>query len=167
MEAQISCQTHLVSVGTEAEVLHGLTGVLGSTEEEGVGTGGSAESKLVQGQSLTTSLLNASASGGGEAESSDRELGNVQEAVVIGNGADDDDGLALLGLADVRDGTRERNRGAVNSRHKETTENSLVEVGLGTAYHSSQISLLDPPKSAPYANENRERGRESIRARKR
>jgi hypothetical protein len=128
-------------VGTEAEVLHGLTGVLGSTEEEGVGTGRSTESKLVQGQSLTTSLLNASTSSGGEAEGSDRELGNIQQAVVIGNSADDDDGLALVGLANVRDGTRKRNRGTVNSRHKETTENSLVEVGLGTAYHSSQISL--------------------------
>jgi hypothetical protein len=57
-------------VGTEAEVLHGLTGVLRATEEEGVGTGGSAESKLIQSQGLTASLLNASASGGSETEGS-------------------------------------------------------------------------------------------------
>lgn len=126
---------------TKAEVLHGLTGVLGSTQEESVGTGRSTESKLVESQSLTTGLLNASASGSGETEGSDRQLGDGQKAVVISDSADNDDGLALLRLADVGDGARKGNRGAVDSRHKETTEDGLVEVGLGAAYHASHISL--------------------------
>jgi hypothetical protein len=128
-------------VGTEAEVLHGLTGVLRAAEEKGVGTGRSTESKLIQSQGLTTGLLNASASGSGETEGSNRQLGDVQKAVVIGDGTDNDDGLALVGLADVGDGAGERNRGAVNSGHEQATKNGLVEVGLGAACYASNISL--------------------------
>jgi hypothetical protein len=56
-------------------MLDGLTGVLGATEEEGVGTSWGAESDLVDGEGLTTGLLNASTGRGSEAESSDGELG--------------------------------------------------------------------------------------------
>jgi hypothetical protein len=108
----------LVRVGTEAKVLESLTGVLGSTEEEGVGSGGGAGSNLVNGEALTTSLLDASASGGGEAESRNRDLGELEHAVVVSDGTDlslvsessecgvwepyDDNGLALvvLGVGD-------------------------------------------------------------------
>lgn len=127
---------------TEAEVLHSLAGVLGATEEESVGTGGGAESKLVQSEGLTTGLLNAGASGSGETEGSNRQLGDVQQAVVISDGTDHDNSLALVGLADVGNGAGQGNRGAVNSGHEQATENGLVEVGLGTAYYASEISLM-------------------------
>jgi hypothetical protein len=78
----------LVGVGTEAEVLDGLTRVLGSAEKDGVGTSGGAGGDLVDGEALTTSLLNARASRGGEAHSGDRELGQLKETVVVGDGAD-------------------------------------------------------------------------------
>lgn len=125
-------------MGTEAEVLHGLTGVLGATEEQGVGTGRGTQSKLIQGEGLTTSLLDAGTGSGGEAQSSDGQLGNVQEAVVIGDGADNDHGLALLRLVDVRGDAGERNRGAVDARHEEAAENGLVEVGLRAACKRSR-----------------------------
>jgi hypothetical protein len=69
----------LVLVGTEAEVLDGLTGVLGATEENGVGTGRGPQSNLVNGEGLTTSSLDAGTGRGGEAESSDgqRRLSSV------------------------------------------------------------------------------------------
>ena len=123
-----------MAVGAEAEVLHGLTSVLGSTEEESVGTGGGTESQLVEGQDLTTSLLNAGSGSRGEAQGSHGQLGDGQEAVVIGDGSDHDDGLALVGLGHVRGDARERNRGTVDPRHKETTQNDLVEVRLRAAY---------------------------------
>lgn len=88
----------LVGVGTEAEVLDGLAGVLGSTEEQSVGTSGETGGNLVDGESLTTSLLDAGAGRGGEAQGSDGELGELEEAVVVGDGADNDNGLALVGL---------------------------------------------------------------------
>ena len=78
----------LARVGTEAEVLESLTGVLGSTEEEGVGSGGGAGSNLVDGEALTTSLLDAGTRGGSEAESRNGELGELEHAVVVSNGAD-------------------------------------------------------------------------------
>lgn len=78
----------LARVGTEAEVLESLTGVLGSTEEEGVGTSGGASGNLVDGEGLTTSLLNARASGGSEAESRNGELGELEHAVVVSDGTD-------------------------------------------------------------------------------
>jgi len=78
----------LVRVGAHAEVLDSLTGVLGSTEEEGVGSGGEAGSDLVDGEGLAAGLQDACAGGRGEAERSDGELGEVEETVVIGDGAD-------------------------------------------------------------------------------
>lgn len=160
--------TNLVGVGTEAEVLHGLAGVLGTTEEQGVGTGRGAEGKLIQSQGLTTGLLNAGASGSGETESGNRQLGNVQQAVVIGDGTDHDNGLALLSLANVGNSAGQGNRGAVDSGHEQATEDGLVEVGLGTAYgcirnqpHEILIKILQDTEKTPLflhfcaANENR------------
>lgn len=126
----------------KAEVLHSLTGVLGTTEKQGVGTGGGTQSKLVHGENLATSLLNASASSGGNTQSSDGELGDDQEAVVIGDGTNNNDGLALVRLVDVGSDARDRNRGAVDARHEEAAENSLVEVGLRAAYRKSLISFF-------------------------
>lgn len=133
--------THLVRVRAETEVLNSLTGVLGATEEQGVGTGRGTQSKLVQGEGLTTGLLDTGTSGSGEAQGSNGQLGDVQETVVVGDGADDNDGLALLGLGDVGSDARERDGGTVDARHEETAENSLVEVGLGTAW-KEQVSLF-------------------------
>lgn len=121
-----------MAVRAHAEVLDGLPGVLGATEEERVGTGRGTQSELVQSQGFTTSLLDSGSGGRGEAESSNRQLGNGQEAVVIGDSADNDNSLALLGIADIRDDLGEGDRGTVDSRHEQAAQNNLVEVGLGT-----------------------------------
>lgn len=128
-------------VRTEAEVLDSLPGVLRATEEQGVGTGGSAQSELVQSQDLTAGFLDAGTSGGSEPQSGDRQLRDGQEAVVIRHGADHNDGLALLRLVDVRGDTRKRNRGTVDARHEEAAENSLVEVRLRAACQGTRISF--------------------------
>lgn len=117
-------------MGSKAKVLHGLSRVLGSTEEKSVGSGGRPKSQLIQGQCLTTGLLDPSPSSSSEAKSSDGQLGHCQEAVVIGDRSDNDDSLSLVRLSDVRDDTRERNRRAVDPRHKQTTEHDFVEVGV-------------------------------------
>jgi hypothetical protein len=162
----------LGGVGTEAEMLEGLTGVLGSTEEDGVGSGGETGGNLVDGEALTTSLLDAGAGGGGEAHSRNGELGDLKHAVVVGDGADlilispcisycfrgsyNDNGLALVGLRGVLVGSGRDNLGqrdgcgvlvnlfsvlrvfgrltrAVHLGHHETSEDDLVEGGIGTA----------------------------------
>lgn len=125
-------------VGTEAEVLDGLTGVLGATEEEGVGTGRGAHGQLIDGQGLTTSGDNAGAGSVGVAEGSDRELGELKETVVVSDGADQDNGLALVSLAGVLVGSSgndlgERHGRAVDLAHVQTAEDSGVELAVGTA----------------------------------
>lgn len=122
----------LVLVGTHAEVLDGLTGVLGAAEEEGVGTGGEAGSDLVDGEDLTAGLLDAGTGGGSEAESRNGELGELKETVVVGDGANDDNGLALVGLRGVlvgsgRDDLGQRDRYPVVSI-------LLVRGKLGSSY---------------------------------
>lgn len=63
----------------ETEMLDSLTSVLGATEEESVGAGRGPGGNLINGENLTTGLLDASTGGGGEAESGDRELGEIYE----------------------------------------------------------------------------------------
>jgi len=75
-------------VGSEAKVLDSLTGVLGTPEEESVGSSGEAGSDLVDGEGLAASLKNACAGRGSEAESSDGELGELEETVVVRDGSD-------------------------------------------------------------------------------
>lgn len=117
-------------VGTHAEVLEGLTGVLGSAEEEGVATGGGAEGELVEGDGLAAGSGDASAGGGGEAQGSDGQLGDGQETVVVSDGSDDDDGALVL-LVQVADNAGDGDGRAVDARHEETAQDDLVEVGVG------------------------------------
>jgi hypothetical protein len=107
----------LVGVGTHAEMLDGLTGVLGSTEEEGVGSSGEAGGDLIHGEALAAGLLDAGTGRGGEAHGRDGELGELEETVVVSDGSDlilltiapcvcmlmpyNDDGLALVCLGGV------------------------------------------------------------------
>ena len=133
-------------VGTEAEVLDGLTGVLGATEEEGVGTGRGAHGQLIDGQGLTTSGDNAGAGSVGVAEGGNRELGELKETVVVSDGADQDDGLALVSLSGVLVGSSgndlgERHGRAVDLAHHQATEDSGVELAVGTAFAQKMSAL--------------------------
>jgi len=124
-------------VRTETEVLECLAGVLGTSQEDGVGTSWRALRKLVECEALTTSGGNASAGGGGESEGSDRKLGNLDETVVIGHSSDDDNGLALLLLAGVLvccggNNAGDRDGRPIDLAHKETAEDSCIELGVGT-----------------------------------
>jgi hypothetical protein len=122
-----------VLVGTEAEVLDGLTGVLGTTEDQGVASGRSTESKLIQGDGLTTSGEEASTSGGGESQGSDGHLGALEQAVVIGDGADDDDSSLLTLLVNVGNNSGQRDGRSVDLGRKQTSKDDLVERRVGSA----------------------------------
>lgn len=133
-------------VGTEAEVLDGLTGILGATEEEGVGTGRGAHGQLIDGQGLTAGSDNAGTGGVGVAQGGNRQLGELQETVVVGDGADQDDGLALVSLAGVLVGSGgndlgERHGGAVDLAHHQAAEDSGVELAVGTAFAQKMSAL--------------------------
>lgn len=132
-------------VGTEAEVLESLSGVLGATQEQGVASGRSTESKLVQGQDLTTGSQDTGAGGSGEAESSNAELGDGQETVVVSDGTDDHNGLVVRLLGSVGNNSRDGNGRSVDAGHKEAAQDDLVEGRVGTAYEkiSSAPALRD------------------------
>lgn len=123
-----------MAVRTEAEVLDSLTGVLGTTEDQGVASGGGTESKLVQGDGLTTGSEDAGTGGSGESQSSDSHLGALEQTVVIGDGTDNNDGSLLSLLVDVGDNAGQGDGRSVDLGRKQTSENNLVERGIGSAY---------------------------------
>lgn len=120
-------------VGTKAEVLDGLTSVLGAAQQQSVGTSGLLEGQLVEGLGGATSGQDAGAGGGGEAQGSDVHLGDLEQAVVVGDGTDDDDG-ALVILGEVGVDARQGDGRAVHAGHEQTAQDDLVEAGVGAAF---------------------------------
>ena len=136
----------LPTVRPEAEMLNSLACVLGTPQQQRVSTGGRLQRELIDGEALAAGGLDPGAGGRGEAERGDRELGHGEEAVVIGDGADDDDRLALVRLARVLvrgdgDDARDRHGGAVHARHEEAAEDDFVEVRVGTALREKNGTL--------------------------
>jgi len=121
-----------VLVWAKAEVLNSLSGVLGSSEEKGVASGWGSQGQLIDGQSLTTGSKDAGTGGGSEAESSNTDLGDLQETVVIGDGTNNDN-CSLLLLAGVRNNSGDGDWWSVDAGHKQAAEDDLVEGGFGTA----------------------------------
>lgn len=118
-------------------MLDRLASVLGTTEEESSGSSGLAKGELIESEALSTGGLNASAGSAGEAEGSDRELGDLKETDVVGDGGDGDNGRSGLelrvGLGDLASDARDGKRGAVDARHIQAAEDDLVELGLSAA----------------------------------
>lgn len=121
-------------VGAEAEVLNSLTGVLGAAEQQGVAAGRGAESQLVEGQCLTTGGKNAGTGGGGKSQSGDGNLGDREEAVVVGDGTNNNDDLALILLRDLALDARKGDGGSVDAGHEKAAKDDLVEVRVRSAY---------------------------------
>lgn len=125
--------SHLVAVGSEAEVLDSFTSVLGATEEESVGSSRCPKCELIQSQSLTPSLLNPGSRSSGESQRGHREFGNGEKTIVISNGSNHNNGLALVGIGDIGNESRKGDGRAVDSRHKKAAQHNFVEVGLRAA----------------------------------
>ena len=119
----------LVLVGAHAEVLHSLTGVALATEEDGVRAGGRAESELVEGQSLAASLENALLGRLGEAQGGSSQLGDLKQTDIIGDGADNDDGLSLAvdSAGSLLQDAGEGDRRAVDLGEEQAVEDGLAE----------------------------------------
>lgn len=120
-------------VGTEAEVLHSLTSVLGTTEQQCVGTGGLLQGELVKSLGSAASSQDTGTGGGGESQGSDVHLGHLEQTSVIGDSANNDNGLLLVAVLDVGVDAGQRHGGAVHAGHKQTAQDDLVEGGVGTA----------------------------------
>jgi len=88
---------------------------------------------LIESQNLSSSSENAGASRSGEAKSGDAELRDGQETVVIGDSANNDNGLVVGLLGGVRNNSGDGDRGSVDAGHEKSAENDLVEGGVGSA----------------------------------
>lgn len=134
-------------MGTHTEVLDGLSGVLWSSQQNNVAASWGSHGQLVESQALTAGLLDSGTGSGGESQSSDGQLGDDVHSVVVGDCADDCDGLALVGLlggwgADFAVDAGEGHGWAVDSRHEQSLEDDLVEVGIGSSCASSVLLVL-------------------------
>lgn len=116
-----------------AKVLNGLAGVLGATEQEGVGAGGLLKRQLVEGLDGAAGRGDAGAGGGGDAQGGHVDLGHGQEAVVVGDGADNNDRLVLVAVLEVGRDARQRDGRAVDAAHEQAAQDHLVEGRIGAA----------------------------------
>jgi hypothetical protein len=73
------------------------------------------------------------------------EFWDREEAVVICDSADHDNGLVFVGICGVlgccfRDDTRKRHGWTVDAGHEKAAENDLIEVRIGSAYNNNLVS---------------------------
>jgi len=122
-----------VLVGSEAEVLDSLSGVLWTSQQQRVASSWGSQRQLIESQDFSSSSQDAGTCSCSESQSSNAELRNSQETVVICDGTNDDDCLVVRLLGSVGDNSRNRDRGSVDARHEEATEDDLVEGRLGSA----------------------------------
>jgi hypothetical protein len=114
-----------------SEMASGLS-LLGSSEEEGVGSGRSLHDELVEGHASTTSSDNSGTGGLGESESGNVKLGHIEGSLVIGDNSDDDGGAAGV-LSEASDHAGDGYRGSVDSGGNESSEDGLAETGVGSS----------------------------------
>ena len=81
---------------------------------------------MVQSEALSTSFNDSGSCGFGESESGDGQLGTFEESNVVSDGADND-GDAVLLLAEVLNEAGDGQRGSVHSRGNESSHHSLCE----------------------------------------
>ena len=106
----------LSSLEGTTEVLNGLPNVPLTPEENSVGTSRSSESKSVEGDGLTTGGGDSCSGSVGESESSNGELGDFGQSLVIEDGTYSDDGLVTgrVGVLGLLDDSGEGDGGSVD-----------------------------------------------------
>ena len=75
------------------------------------------------------------------------QFGDLEEAVVVGDGADDADCLVLVGLfrgfgGDFGGDAGDGHGRAVDAGHEEALEDDFVEVGFGTAWRAVLVMFI-------------------------
>ena len=94
---------------------------------------GGAQSQLVEGQDFTSSFKDTLTGLGGDVKSSNRQLRDVEQPQVVGDGSNDDGDLVLSSvLLHVSDKRGEGQWGTMDAGHKKSLQNDAVEFGIGT-----------------------------------
>ena len=100
-------------------------------------TSGGLHNEFVKSEAFAASFGDSSTGSFGEAESSDIELGHVEDALVVSHGANADGDSVLL-LAEVLDDLAEGQWWAVSAGGHESSQHSLGELGVGSAREESE-----------------------------
>lgn len=114
-----------------SEVTSGLS-LLGSSEEEGVGSGRRLHDELVKSHASTTSSDDSGTGGLGESESGNVKLGHIEGSLIIGDNSDNDGSAAGI-LSEASDHAGDGHWGSVDSGGDESSEDGLAETGLGSS----------------------------------
>ena len=117
-----------------AKLSVGFPGGAPTLQEDGVLASGGHQGQLIEGQNLASVLQDALAGLLGDAEGDDGEsLGDLEDPVVLGDGADDDGDFVLTTLLGHQSGDAgERDGRPVDSGHEQAAEDDAVELGIGT-----------------------------------
>jgi len=114
------------------KVLDGLARVLRATHEHSVGTSGSLDGKLIEGQDLTTGLDDTGTGTLGDTKRTNSDLRHSQQTDVVGDSTNNHGNLVLLLLKELRH-TSQRQGRSVNATHAQSLQNDAVELRAGTA----------------------------------
>ena len=117
------------------EMLLGLS-ILGSSQEESIGSSWSGHNELIKGEAFATGLNDLGSSSFGESEGSNSHLWHFNESSVISHSANSDDNfvLSLKKLSTLGDW----NWWSVNSGRDESSQNSSSESGVGSSAEESE-----------------------------
>lgn len=90
---------------------------------------------MIECQHFSASLGDSLASAFGDAECANSQFGDLEKTQVIGDGANNDDDVAFLGLAGLDQATDalKRDDWSVDARHKQTLQDDFVELLVSTA----------------------------------
>merc|ERR1740117_2062879 len=117
-----------------AEEALGLAGLHAAAQEDGALAHWGAQSQLVESDALTAGFHNSCSRSLGEAQGTDGQLGHIEEALVICDGAYHTGNLSILVLHVLRK-LGQGYRDFVASGHVQPLEDHLVEFGVCAASH--------------------------------
>ena len=115
-----------------AEVLVDLARLLGPAQEDRVRALGRAQRELVEREALAAGLDDPRARRLGEAQRADGELGHLEQARVVRDGAHQHGDLVLLALHELCQ-VVQRERRPVRPRHEQPLQDHLDELGVRPA----------------------------------
>lgn len=122
---------------TETEVLDGFSRVSWTSDNDGVLTLWSSHGQLVQGDGFTSILDDSGTGRGGESQSGDGGLGEVQQSDVVGNGTNNNQGLVGSSLlAQHTADSVKRHWRSVDLGKEQRLQDDLVEWSISTTWVS-------------------------------
>lgn len=116
----------------EPKMLHGLPRILWSSKQHAVTSSGGSQCQLINRQALSARFLDSRACRRGKTQSGNGEFRYFEQTVVIGDGADYDEGFGILGrVRGVSSQTGKGDGGTIDAGGEEAAEEDLVERGVG------------------------------------